>query len=342
MKEELQDLLFDKLERLAVPILGHIYLTDSCQLNCFHCYRAGAKKKQDLNTFEWIRLLNEFKDEGCIDLTFSGGEPLLHPGWKEIINEASRLKFSFEVMTNAFSINENDVDFLKEKNCRELHVSVHGFEDKHDEFVGVSGAFERAKRITEYSVTTGMKTIVKMSLMHSNFKEASVVAEWVKSIGAIFGPSYYIIPRFIPGDDDFLANRLSAEEIRKCEEEYSKWTDRPSFSNCYDTNSTLFCNMGWNRFAIDAEGNLYPCSQVAEPVGSVKYNSFREVWRYSKRLNELRMMKNKRIDTCSECALLDNCKFKCMGLFHLSTGRYEVPSPLHCEITASWMGLDKK
>jgi len=340
IQEKNLDTLLDRLESLCVPILGHIYLTDRCQFSCPHCYRASKLIGDELTLDDWLRLLEEFKTEGCMDLTFSGGEPLLHPDWRKIIMEANKLKFSYEIMTNGFAMTEADAEFLTQNNCRELHISMHGWGETHDKFVGAAGSFTHCKLLAEYAVKLGLKTVIKMSLMHSNFHDASLLAKWSRDIGTIFGPSYYIIPRFNSNENEFLEDRLTPKEIRQCEHDYSEWTGRPSFSNCHDENGPYFCNMGWNRFAIDAHGQIYPCSQVKEPVGEVKTKSFREVWRYSERMNELRRRKNEKIDLCSNCEMEASCKFRCMGLFHLSTGKYEEPSPLHCEITAAWLGLD--
>jgi radical SAM protein with 4Fe4S-binding SPASM domain len=289
-----------------------------------------------------MRLLGEIRDEGSIELTFSGGEPLIHPQWRDVVAEAYRLQFRSEIFQNGTIITHADLDFLARCEIKELSFSIHGVAGVHDRFVKKSGAFARAWPMVAASVAAGIKTVVKMSVLRSTLESVGELAELTREAGAIFAPSYYMIPRFVPGHDEFLADRLTPPEIRECEARYREWTGRAEFSACFNEDDTAatMCNMGWSRFAIGPLGDLYPCSQVAESVGNVRHTPFRDVWRNSRRLNEIRMQKGKEIDKCSSCGISSKCKYKCMGHFQQSTGHYDKPAPEHCEITAAWFGLD--
>lgn len=333
--------LFNSLERKAIPHMGHLHLTEKCNLECVHCYRIGLPVGGEMTTAEWIRILRELREEGTFQLTFSGGEPLVHRGWREIVAEAHRLMFQYEIFQNGTILTEDDIAFLAANRIQELHFSIHGDAAAHDRFVKMPGAFERAFPKVRKSVEAGIKTIVKMSVMRQNFSSIDALAELCREAGAIFAPSYHITPRFVPGNDGFLADRLTPEEIRECERRYTEWTGRPEFSACMDEDHPEMCNMGWSRFAIGPLGDLYPCSQVPEAVGNVRRTSFREVWRYSARMNEIRTNKGKELSTCSSCSMLSSCRYRCMGQFKQETGSYHRPAPHHCEVTAAWLGRDE-
>jgi radical SAM protein with 4Fe4S-binding SPASM domain len=334
--------LFQRLERRAVPVMAHLHLTEKCNLECLHCYRIGLPVGGEMNGAEWVRILDEIRAEGALDLTFSGGEPFLHPEWRTVMGEAARMMFRFEIFQNGTVITPQDIEFLAGIGIKELSFSIHGVDDVHDRFVKKSGAFARAWPMVSVAVAAGIKTVVKMSVMRPTFPSIGALAELTREAGAIFAPSYYIIPRFVPGHDEFLAERLTPTEIRECESRYREWTGRAEFSACFDEDdkSKTMCNMGWSRFAIGPLGDLYPCSQVPESVGNVRHTPFRDVWRNSRRLNEIRMQKGKAIEGCSSCGISSKCKYRCMGHFKQSTGHYDKPAPEHCEITAAWFGLD--
>ncbi len=338
--EEPEEELSRFFESHAVPVLGHLSLTEECNQSCRHCYRAGLTRDALMPASEWIRLMGEFRAEGCFDLTFSGGEPFLHPQWREILEAAWEGRFRYEVMTNGTVAAARDLEFLLSHGCRQLHVSVHGMEAGHDRFTGLPGSFRRARAQVVAAVRLGLPVVVKMSVFRHNLHEAGRVAEEARALGAVFGPSYFILPRFAPGDDGFLAERLTPEEVRWFENRFPNWTDRRPFSACEDENGPWFCNMGWNRFAVGPGGDLSPCSQVVESVGNLKGRSFRELWRYSEALNRLRRRKGESLSACRDCRLLGACRFRCMGHFHQATGWYDRPAPDHCEITAAWMGWD--
>lgn len=336
-----QEVIFRSLERKAVPFQGHLHLTERCNLKCFHCYRIGLPWSGGMGTKEWIRLLHEFRDEGTMDLTFSGGEPLLHPGWREIIGTAARLGFQIDLFQNGTVIKKDDIRFLKDCRIRELSFSIHGIDEIHDRFVARPGAFRRAWPMVEYSRSVGLKTVIKMSVMRPTWPSIEELARRCREIGAVFAPSYNMIPRFVPGNDGFLSETLTADQIRTFEKRYPEWTGRPELSRCEDEPAPATCNMGWARFAVGPRGDLYPCSQVAEPVDNIRYKPFRQAWRYSFRLNEIRASAGKPLETCRSCELVKKCKYRCMGHFQLVTGKFDEPAPEHCRITAAWAGYDE-
>lgn len=337
--DKARESLFYSFQRKAIPYQGHLHLTEKCNLECVHCYRIGMPVGGEMKTAEWIRILNEIHDEGTIDLTFTGGEPLVHPGWREIIQETNRLRFQYDIFQNGTILKESDLPFLKDQNIRSLHFSIHGVGDYHDQFVKKKGAFEKAMPKVKLSVDAGIKTVVKMSVMQMNFDSIDALAALTRDAGAVFAPSYYITPRHVPGNNGFLAERLTHEQIQECERRYTEWTGRPEHSHCIDEEHPSMCTMGWARFAIGPLGDLYPCSQVPESVGNIRNMPFREVWRFSERLNEIRQNKGKEISTCKSCGMLSMCKFRCMGQFMQATGHYDRPDPNHCDITAAWLEM---
>lgn len=339
--EVAREKLFQSFERKIIPYLGQLHLTEKCNLECVHCYRIGLPVGGEMKTHEWIRVLHELHAEGTMNLTFSGGEPLVHPGWRDIIRETARLKFQYEIFQNGTILKDDDIVFLKEHNIREIHFSIHGIGDVHDRFVKMKGAFAKAMPKVKRTVDAGIKTVVKMSVMQSTFESIGALGDLCREAGAIFAPSYHITARHVGGNNDFLSDTLTPAQIQECERKYTEWTGRPELSSdCIDVEHPEMCNMGWARFSIGPLGDLYPCSQVPESVGNIRHTPFQEVWRYSQRLNEIRMNKGKELKTCTSCSLVSACKFRCMGQFKQATGHYDKPDPNHCGIAAAWLNQD--
>lgn len=333
--------LFDKFERNAIPYMGHLHLTERCNLTCVHCYRIGMPWGNELTTDEWIRIHEEIREEGCIDLTYSGGEPLLHPGWREIMGAAHEMRFQYDIFQNGTVITEEDIDFLAGHGLRELNFSIHGIGEVHDRFVKQDGAYDKAIAMFRYAARSGLKTVIKMSVMRQTYESIDELAGICADEGGVFAPSYYMIPRFVPGNDEFLDDRLTAAEIQEFERKYTERTGRPEFSTCIDENHPTMCNMGWSRFAVGPQGDLYPCVQVPEAVDNIRHKSFREAWRYSERLNEVRSYKGDVIEECSSCGVKSRCKYRCMGHNKQATGHYEKPAKEFCRITEAWVAMDE-
>jgi len=59
----------------------YLEITSKCNLRCLHCYNESGILKNEISFELFKRLIDEFDEKP--DITFSGGEPLLHPDiWK--------------------------------------------------------------------------------------------------------------------------------------------------------------------------------------------------------------------------------------------------------------------
>lgn len=57
----------------------NIYLTNSCNLRCVHCFmKSGLKYVNELQKDDWKSVLQQFSDIGGTNVTFTGGEPLMN------------------------------------------------------------------------------------------------------------------------------------------------------------------------------------------------------------------------------------------------------------------------
>ena len=101
----------------------NLMITGKCNLNCLHCF--NAKDNAPLNT-EWdydelIHLLDEAKDIGVHAFTITGGEPMFHPRFMDIIRAIyERNMFVFELNTNGFLITQKMLDEFKKIGCNPL------------------------------------------------------------------------------------------------------------------------------------------------------------------------------------------------------------------------------
>ena len=60
-----------------IPLAGTIELNTNCNFKCLHCYQVTPHQSLSLSDFK--AYLTQVKASGCIFLTITGGEPLLHP-----------------------------------------------------------------------------------------------------------------------------------------------------------------------------------------------------------------------------------------------------------------------
>ena len=95
-------------------------ITGKCNLNCLHCF--NAKDNARLNS-EWeyediLKLLDEARNIGVHAFTITGGEPLVHKNFLDIIKAIyERDMYVFELNTNGILITQNILDEFKKIGC---------------------------------------------------------------------------------------------------------------------------------------------------------------------------------------------------------------------------------
>ena len=90
------------------PIMAHISLTNACNLTCSFCCFANRDISDKMPTEKVFQALESFKQIGVTGVEFTGGgEPSIHPHFKEIVQYAKDLGFSLGICTNAARFGAN-------------------------------------------------------------------------------------------------------------------------------------------------------------------------------------------------------------------------------------------
>ena len=104
-----------------------LIVSNECNLDCFYCHNEGQPKSSDLlsqNLFSHILRIVDLRHCGLERVTFSGGEPLLHPQLEHFVRElASTVQFR-TVVTNGLLLDECRLDSLRTAGVTKFRVGV--------------------------------------------------------------------------------------------------------------------------------------------------------------------------------------------------------------------------
>jgi len=155
----------------------YLYMSDTCNLHCRHCWITPrfSDGKPDPAAFVDFDPLHEAvveaKTLGLCSVKLTGGEPMLHPRFIDIVDMLTAEGMSLNMETNGTLVTADSARHLKEKtNVGFVSVSLDGPDpESHDAFRGVSGAFDAALRGLDRLVNAGYKnTQVIMAVHHGN------------------------------------------------------------------------------------------------------------------------------------------------------------------------------
>jgi len=312
-----------KPQLLDAPFLIVWNLTDVCNLQCRHCYqRAGLQKPDELSTLEKLRVVEELADAGVISIAFSGGEPLMARDFFEVASKVKEEGMYLAVATNGTLITSDVAKKLKSLGTDYVEVSL-DFPDaeKHDNFRGVQGAFERTLQGIQNCVAEGIYTCIATTVTRLNLQEVPKIIELAKQLKVRRFIAFNFIPTgrgldasnldLTPQQREQLLTLLYHEnnsggiEVLSTAPQYARVSLESSGGvNVAPTNFYVGeaswnlkvlaefiggCGAGRLYCALQPNGDVSPC--VFMPgltVGNLRKNSFMNIWHNSGILASLR------------------------------------------------------
>ena len=116
-----------------------LHVTDHCNYTCGHCYRGGTRPASHMPLEAACRLIDEAAAGGARGVTISGGEPLLHPRARALINHAAR-SMRVRLLTNGSLVDAVWADLLAEVGAL-VQVSVDGADEATHDAIRMPGSF---------------------------------------------------------------------------------------------------------------------------------------------------------------------------------------------------------
>lgn len=123
-----KEILRRESERKKLLISATIELTSYCCFQCPHCYIDNTKIGFiSVSSFE--NKVKELKKLGCLYLTLTGGEALLHPHFAELYKIACKYGFIITLFTNGYFL-DGFIDVLTQTKPYEIDITLYGVDQK--------------------------------------------------------------------------------------------------------------------------------------------------------------------------------------------------------------------
>jgi radical S-adenosyl methionine domain-containing protein 2 len=90
----------------------NLHVWARCNLRCTYCYGRFPSRPPHLDASAWCKVIDLLAAEGVRRLTFSGGEPTLHPGFGQMLRHARESGLQTSVVTNGVRLASEHVAVL--------------------------------------------------------------------------------------------------------------------------------------------------------------------------------------------------------------------------------------
>lgn len=294
-------------ENKFYPFELHISLTSFCNHRCIHCYKnAGINGKNiDYNAItQFLRFMN-----GKVPfLTLSGGDAMIYPQIKELINEFGT-SYQICILSSGYEVKEDMINILK---CasRGFYVSIYSARANiHDKFVGVnnshSNIMKNIKRLYEAGVSVGVTTLLTETNEDDIVNLVQVLSE--KEVKRI---SIGTVSNLGRAKENGLSSTNKEILFKRIEEIQKQFKDKVTIQRngekeCEKVLSPFKCLAGSLLWCVYENGKIYPCAMCENDkllMGTIEEYSecLVDIEFYHKKISELQIMKK-----------LDNPKCTC-------------------------------
>lgn len=155
-------------------------MISECSNACLFCAQAGGSGVH-LGEAEITAGLRALRDEGYAELSFTGGEPTLHPGLLGAVRAARALGFrAVGVQTHGRRLRAAGLAAdLAAAGATDVHLSLHGLGAAHDHHTGVAGSFTESTAGLVAARTAGLVVGVTSVLTRSNARSLGELGAWL-------------------------------------------------------------------------------------------------------------------------------------------------------------------
>jgi MoaA/NifB/PqqE/SkfB family radical SAM enzyme len=265
-------------------------LTEHCNLRCPHCIRDDVTQVRSLDLGLLLRTVDDARALfGDLTVSFTGGEPTLHPSWKEIIAAMHERGVPYRFVSNGWHMRRLLPD-LKRYPPQVVRLSLSGAtEEVHDEERG-RGSFRRVLlavgMLTSLSVPTDLTIVVDRRDRHQ-LREAADLAE---ALGCV--RIHFILPQPVLGSVQRDSDLPPAEwwpvrdEIQAMAAEPHRRTQIVIDYGAPMDGEEVSCEtFDLSRVYVDTRGRLSLCCQLSEygfntrdVVADLSEVAFSQVW----------------------------------------------------------------
>ncbi len=326
----------------------YLYISGSCNLACKHCWII-PKFQLDGVGGPYIKLehvekaIREGKPLGLSSIKLTGGEPMLHPQFRELVTLINESDLDIIIETNGTLVDNELAQFLKSNShVHFISVSLDGATaGVHEALRTVQGSYKSALDGIEALIRAGFHPQIIFTLHRGNVSEMADIVALANQLGC--GSVKFNHVQSIGRGENFAEQEgLGVSEILQLynylEKEIIPNSHIPLFFDVpyafFSLRKLVNDHLGrctvQNILGMLAGGELSLCgigTTVPELLyGHIEKDNLKDVWTNSIGLQNLRALIPSQLEgVCGQCIHRDFCQGECVANNFHTFGRLNAP-----------------
>lgn len=266
------------------------HITQVCDLHCKHCY--DRSDRSPLTLSEAFRVLDDLRTfcrarnvQGAV--SFTGGNPQLHPHFLDIYRAAADRNFSLAILGNP-APRQRMEEILSIAMPSFFQVSLEGLREHNDSIRG-TGHFDRIMDFLDLLKELGISSMVMLTLTSGNRDQVLPLAETLRDRTdafhfnrlALFGEGANLAMTDRDGYRRFLEDYLTAAETNPVMGTKDNLINillaeqgRDLFGGC----TGYGCGAAFNFVTLLADGEVHACRKLPSVIGNIRERSLGEIY----------------------------------------------------------------
>ena len=262
----------DKIKRGECVALIQLQYNYTCNFRCKHCAIEKLKQQhgRGLTVKDVKRIADQADAMGLASICISGGEPLIFPDLKDVVDAIGPERFVISMDTNGWLLTDEKAKWLVDIGVDRVHLSIDGLESNHNMFRSTKGSWKRCIEALDFCNKHGLGVIINIvatkSLLNSGelIKQLDFIAQYKQHASIIFAKPTGAF-------EDYKDEVLDSKDIAYIQSLHQ------SLNGKYDTSTHLSPNCGYEfgcmcmkrHFSITAHGDVLPCPWIPIKIGNL-------------------------------------------------------------------------
>ncbi len=299
--KKIRDALWEKAVSKKFPLIAAFELLPVCNLSCKMCYVRKTMKEVNeqgglLDAKSWLDFAAQAKDLGLLYPLLTGGEPLLHPEFKEIFSGMQKMGMQVSINSNGTMIDEEMAKWFSECTPTRINITLYGASEKsYQDLCGDGNAFNKVRAAVDHLQKYHIPIKFNASITPQNYHELKLIMDYAESVHVPLQIATYMFPPLrrdetMIGKNVRLSPQQAAEacfqsELLRNEPEwmvqkairFSEFID-PEKIGPPDQIMKMYCRAGVCSFWIDWQGNMMNCGMYPSAKTSLEKKTLKQAW----------------------------------------------------------------
>lgn len=286
----------------------HVDISGLCNERCVHCYIPDAYKRNTMPLEMFKSLLEQCSACGVLNITISGGEPMMNPNLRLFIELCRKNNFSVNLLSNLTRLTDDLVGEFIKTPLLSVQTSLYSMTPEiHDAITRIRGSFDKTKRAIEILHKNDIPMQINCPIMKQNKDTYQDVMDWAQSLN-IEADSDYLLFGCFDGTCKNLQCRLGLNEIEEIIKNEKRNSGQDKESERKSALQESICPVCLSSFCVSHTGDVYPCEGWQSLIlGNIKDTPLLEIWEESPQIRELRNLTLEDFPTCRSCEDKDYC-----------------------------------